>query len=223
MPVIQRFQAAYRWMKVKITQLNLYTIDGRETDPYDLTTAIISTRIYLLFLGLSITNLIIFTSLQIQIQSFTVENPSRETFEDLHNKYSTTLRCPCSQIAINYGSFVSLAPKYHPVLFPPKNLIGKLINSLMIEDWGRNIQYDQYYEQCAPRLCSYRTFYRKNALYVLTKLIGLIGGLTIGLKIMVSIIVKWLRKRVQPTIEDDHQRGKLIKKKRSHTIFFWSN
>ncbi len=142
MPVIQRFQAAYRWMKVKITQLNLYTIDGRETDPYDLTTAIISTRIYLLFLGLSITNLIIFTSLQIQIQSFTIENPSRETFEDLHNKYSTTLQCPCSQIAINYGSFVSLAPKYHPVCSSPYvstewilSIIGKI---------NPNFTYDHY-------------------------------------------------------------------------------
>jgi hypothetical protein len=123
-----------------------------------------------------------------------------------------------SQLSINISILQANATR-----FSPKTLIGKLINSLMIEDWGRNIQYDQYYEQCAPRLCSYRTFYRKNALYVLTKLIGLIGGLTIGLKIMVSIIVKWLRKRVQPTIEDDHQRGKLIKKKRSHTIFFWSN
>jgi hypothetical protein len=118
-PLIQRFQAAYRRMKIIITQLNLYKIDRRNTDPYNLTTAIISTRIYLLVLGLSITNLIIFTSLQIDIQSITVENPSRKTFEDLHNKYSTTLQCPCSQIAINYGSFVSLSPKYHPVCSSP--------------------------------------------------------------------------------------------------------
>lgn len=110
-----------------------------------------------------------------------------------------------SEISINSSILLANATR-----FSPNTPIGKLINSLMIEDWGRNIQYDQYYEQCAPKLCSYTTFYRKNALYILTKLISLIGGLTIGLKIVVSIIVKWLRKRAQPTIGSDHPRGKPI-------------
>ena len=129
-------------MKVKITQLNLYKIDHRNTNPYDLTTAIISTRIYLLLLGFAITNLVIFTSLQIEIRSVTVENPSRKIFEDLHNKYSTTLQCPCSQIAINYGSFVSLSPKYHPVCSSP--YISKAWILSIIGKVNPNFVYNHY-------------------------------------------------------------------------------
>jgi len=102
-------------MKVKVTLLNVYKIKSDNIDPYDLATAKISTRIYLLFVCLSVTILIIFSSLQMQIQNITVEHPSQETYEHLRNIHSTALQCPCSQIAINYGSFVSLSPKYHPV------------------------------------------------------------------------------------------------------------
>jgi hypothetical protein len=106
-------------MKVNLIQLNLCKIDSSNTDSYDLITAIISTRIYLVFLGLSIPIIIIFLSLQMHIHNFTVENPSRKAYEHLHNNYLTTFQCPCSLIAISYGSFVSRSPKYHPVCSSP--------------------------------------------------------------------------------------------------------
>jgi len=92
--------------------------------------------------------------------------------------------------------------------FLPETLISTLVDALMIEHWNRTIQYDQYYEQCAPKLCSYTTVSHNNALYVLTKLIGLIGGLTVSLQIIVSVITKWIRNRMRPTIETNHTRGK---------------
>ena len=42
-------------------------------------------------------------------------NPSVETFEQLYRNYSTQVQCPCRRIIINYGSFLSLTPRYHPV------------------------------------------------------------------------------------------------------------
>ncbi|CAF4332423.1 unnamed protein product, partial [Rotaria sordida] len=33
----------------------------------------------------------------------------------LFKKYPLTLKCPCNQIVIPYGSFISFSPEYHPV------------------------------------------------------------------------------------------------------------
>jgi hypothetical protein len=45
----------------------------------------------------------------------TVLSPSIVTFEKLHAIYSNTLSCTCQQIAIPYGSFVTIKPIFHQV------------------------------------------------------------------------------------------------------------
>ena len=102
-------------MKIKIIQFNLFNTPATDTDPFDLTTSIISTRVYVLLLGLSMTILIIFIGLQIQIHTVTIHNPSQTIYENLYSNYPTTLQCPRSQIAIPYRSFLSFSPVYHPV------------------------------------------------------------------------------------------------------------
>ena len=138
---------------------------------------------------------------------FTIQSVLQSSLECFFNQ--TCLDAVQTEILSKHSINTSVL-QANATRFPPETLIGKLINSLMIEDWGRQIRYDQYYEQCAPRLCSYTTFYRKHALYIITKLIDWIGGLTVILKIIISIIVKWLRKRVLPTIESNRRIGKRI-------------
>ena len=82
--------------------------------------------------------------------------------------------------------------------FSPETPIGIMMDALMIEEWGQTIRYEQYYHQCAPKLCTYTTSYRKNSLYIFTRLISLIGGLTIVLKIVVYSIVRRIRKYTRP-------------------------
>ncbi|CAF1368789.1 unnamed protein product [Rotaria sp. Silwood1] len=82
--------------------------------------------------------------------------------------------------------------------FSPKTTVGEIINELMIERWYENVRYEEYYQQCAPEQCSYLLPFRNNALYIVTTVIGLFGGLSVALKIIVPIIVRWIRNRMRP-------------------------
>ncbi|CAF0761651.1 unnamed protein product [Adineta steineri] len=84
--------------------------------------------------------------------------------------------------------------------FLPQTLIGVLLDALMVEQWGELIQYDQYYAQCAPKLCSYTYIAHNNALYVFTVLVGLFGGLTAALKFLVPTFVEFIRKKMRPKV-----------------------
>ncbi|CAF1449799.1 unnamed protein product [Adineta steineri] len=68
--------------------------------------------------------------------------------------------------------------------------IEYLLNNLMIEEWNSTQMYDRYYDECQPIECTYTIRTRNSILYVITILIGLIGGLTTVSKIFVPILVK---------------------------------
>ena len=78
---------------------------------------IVATRMYFLFLSISIAILIFYTSLSTQLQVVTVDRPSIAHFEQLriNAKYSDSLECPCQNIAITYESFLSITPRYHQI------------------------------------------------------------------------------------------------------------
>jgi hypothetical protein len=105
----------YHWIKTQVVKLNLFESEASHSNAFNLRTAIISTRVYLLLLTLTITILITFTSLQGQTISVTIKNPSQTMYENLYNKYSSRVQCPCSKITIPYSSFVSISVQYHPV------------------------------------------------------------------------------------------------------------
>ena len=92
--------------------------------------------------------------------------------------------------------------------FSSNMLVQDMINEMMIETWNENIDYSQYYEQCAPKLCTYFFTSRNNALYVLTTIIGLFGGLSVALRIIVPLIVNWIRNEIHRRVETDNRTGK---------------
>jgi hypothetical protein len=73
--------------------------------------------------------------------------------------------------------------------------IKAIINSLFIENWSTNQSFSNYFVQCAPILCTYTSVKRNSALYVLTKLLGLYGGLTTTLRLCIPLIISWWYKR----------------------------
>ena len=113
--LIKRLTEALQQVRDKLMQLDLFRISTTDTDPFDQSTSIISTRIYLSLLCLSIAILSIFTRLKNPTQIVAVHNPSQAIYENLYGSYSTTLQCPCSEIVIPYGSFLSFTPVYHPI------------------------------------------------------------------------------------------------------------
>ncbi|CAF1013034.1 unnamed protein product [Adineta ricciae] len=77
--------------------------------------------------------------------------------------------------------------------FPPKTLIQEIINEIMIETWNEKIDYSKYYTYCAPKHCSYSYPSRNNAVYGFITMIGLFGGLSGTLRIIVPFLIHWIR------------------------------
>ncbi|UJR38740.1 hypothetical protein I4U23_031405 [Adineta vaga] len=100
----------------KLKQMNLFKkYDATHNNPYDLQTARIATRIYIILFVLTMCILIIYESVAVRTQTFTISQPSQTTFEKLHIEYSDRVKCPCKQSIISYEHFLFFSPEYHPV------------------------------------------------------------------------------------------------------------
>ena len=70
--------------------------------------------------------------------------------------------------------------------FPPQTTtLGILVDELFIESWTRSPNYTNYFAACAPTTCLYSNVGHNNVFYMLSTLLGLYGGLTIGWKSLV--------------------------------------
>jgi hypothetical protein len=78
---------------------------------------------------------------------------------------------------------------------PESTTVEMLVNELFVEQWLIRISFSQYYAQCAPISCLYSYSKRNDVLYVVTTLLGLYGGLTVILCLIVPRLVKWVRDR----------------------------
>lgn len=77
-----------------------------------------------------------------------------------------------------------------PSRFPPNTSIENILGELFVEEVDHNADYEKYYAKCAPLSCRYENVIHNNILYIITKLIGLYGGLTIGLRLLIWNSVK---------------------------------
>lgn len=89
-------------------------------------------------------------------------------------------------------------------VYTPTSSVQQLIDQLMIEEWNSSIMYDRYYNECEPVQCTYSYQTRNDAIYIITTLVGLVGGLVTVLKIAIPSFVSVCRRfifnrgRVQP-------------------------
>ena len=95
--------------------LNLFPSVPPSTDEYTLRTQRISTRLFILSLSLSLTILIIYTAAVNIQKTVIVPNPSLEKYQQLYERYSSTLACPCTHISVKYGSFMRINYTLHQV------------------------------------------------------------------------------------------------------------
>ena len=70
----------------------------------------------------------------------------------------------------------------------------------MVENWTTTTSYDKYYAQCARTACTYTQIQQHGFLFVLTKLISLLSGLTLVLGLAIPpfarLIGEWWRRRL---------------------------
>ena len=111
----ERLRSLQTVIKNRLIDLNLFKTDIARTDPYEHRTGIISTRIYLVLLLLAVAVIIMYLSTSVRVHTNTIDKPSRLDFENLYQKYTTTLQCLCTHIANGYALFTSISPVFHPV------------------------------------------------------------------------------------------------------------
>lgn len=124
----------------------------------------------------------------------TVETLLRSTLECFYNQ-------TCIDLLTFFGSIV--APTPVPSAFLNRTLdssvtsrfftntsVQTILDELFIEEWYVDVSYSAFYEQCAPIYCSYRYELRRNFLYVLSRIIGFYGGITITLRLVVPYVVE---------------------------------
>ncbi|CAF4162480.1 unnamed protein product, partial [Adineta steineri] len=83
--------------------------------------------------------------------------------------------------------------------FPPDTLVQTIIENVMADQWQSSASYANFYQKCRPALCSYTYEERSSAIFIITKIIGLFGGLNIALRLIsrfaAKIFFKFIHKR----------------------------
>jgi hypothetical protein len=135
---------------------------------------------------------VLFTIPGFYVGCYVIESLLKSTLECLYNQTCISiLQSFCtSPIKINVRALdSSLSSKYFV-----NSTIQELVNNLMVEEWNSTETYNIYYGECQPAQCIYTYTARNDLIYIVTTLIGLLGGLITVLKLVVPTLVKFVRR-----------------------------
>jgi hypothetical protein len=79
-----------------------------------------------------------------------------------------------------------------PSQYFPNSTIKQLLDNLMIEEWNGTCMYDRYYNECQPTQCTYTVETKNAVIYIITTLIGVVGGLMAILELIVPRLIKFI-------------------------------
>lgn len=110
-----------------------------------------------------------------------------------------TLECFYNQTCLeklHSALFDNATTKYIPTSlvaksrFPPNTSLQLIIDELFIENWSHYADYDVYFRHCLPLNCVYIQIKKFDMLYIVTTIIGLVGGLAVVLRLTCPLLVK---------------------------------
>ena len=109
-----------------LIELNLF--EGRSVR----TSTVISherilTRCFIVAIIIAMIIVSLYAFLQKQNQVRTIDKPSLETYYQLHNEHSNTLKCPCTNLFISYEKFLNMSVSLHQICS------SDLISSIWLE------------------------------------------------------------------------------------------
>ena len=81
--------------------------------------------------------------------------------------------------------------------FSPSTIIGVIMDEMMVDAWNWSVDHAGYYAACQPEECRYTIIAKNGVIYIVTMLIGLVGGLVTVLKFIVPRIISFIMKRIQ--------------------------
>ena len=82
--------------------------------------------------------------------------------------------------------------------------VGELVEMLMVDEWLFNSSYDSYFTQCNPSTCTYTYTKKFDILFIITKVMGSIGGIVTILMLVTLSLVTLTRRFV------NHRRRLLV-------------
>ncbi|CAF1591524.1 unnamed protein product, partial [Didymodactylos carnosus] len=129
-------------IKGSVTRLNLFKDPEKET-AHDVRNQLISTRVFICALIILLVILIFYTLLASVTRITTIQQPTLDDYALLQIKYSQTLACPCTKLAIEYQSFISFNPTFHQICqsdFITPNWIQYLGHSLVSQIANNDIR-----------------------------------------------------------------------------------
>ncbi len=114
------FSNTIELIRIKIINLNIFRLRSFGNIDRDNAKRLgrISTRLYLLLLAVSLTTFGLYTFVQYQIFTKTIDNPSMTDYQQLFGRsseYQSTVDCPCSITSIAYKNFLEIKPSFHQV------------------------------------------------------------------------------------------------------------
>ncbi|CAF1412710.1 unnamed protein product [Adineta ricciae] len=109
-----------QWLKSLCTTAYKHLItynhfDSQSTNPFFIRRELLSTRLYLILLVISVSILTTYTSFTVRIKDESIKSPTYSQYQQLNRKYSNTLQCLCTNLSIEYGKFVKTEPLFHQV------------------------------------------------------------------------------------------------------------
>ena len=88
-----------------------------------------------------------------------------------------------------------------PSQFNITTSLSIIVDQMMTEPWYTNVNYTAYYEECRPIECRYTYVIKYDTIYIVTTVIGLIGGVVTILQLVILVIVRFVRRRRRNTID----------------------
>ncbi|CAF1007772.1 unnamed protein product [Adineta steineri] len=88
-----------------------------------------------------------------------------------------------------FGNFTLLNSSFIGSRYTINSTVESLVSQMFIESWSNSTNYSSYFAQCQPASCSYTISQRNNLVETITRIVGLIGGLSVSLRILVPFLV----------------------------------
>jgi hypothetical protein len=83
-----------------------------------------------------------------------------------------------------------------PSRFLPTTTMSVIISQLMTEEWTNMTNATAYYDNCEPHICTYTYTKRYDIIQVISTVLGLWGGLSIVLRLLVPLAIKFIMQQL---------------------------
>jgi hypothetical protein len=154
----------------------------------------------------------------VYIGCYIIESLLQSTLECFYNQ--SCIREVRSYLKRNFFLPIIALNSSLPTQYFINSTIEELVDNLMVEQWNSSLMYDSYYNACQPAQCTYTHQIKNDIIYIVTTLVGLVGGLITVLKLVVPRLVELVRRKTELPRQEN---GKIKSKVTGEYTFSYEN